>query len=232
MVKKLEEIIEIANPQQPHVATVLLIDTSGSMAMNIPQLKEGLAQFKGDVLNDDLARKRVDLAIVSFDSDVQVIHDFSSIEEFAVPPFEANGTTSMGSGILKAIELCENRKNEYKTKNISYYRPWIFLITDGEPTDISLGSPLWNKVLKSVHEGEEKNRFLFFAVGVDDANMEILSQIAPSNRKPIHMKDGHFKEMFLWLSRSQQKVSCSRIGEQVNLENPVGEHGWGEISTK
>ena len=46
MAKNLEDIIEIANPQQPHVATVLLIDTSGSMAGNIPQLKEGLAQFK------------------------------------------------------------------------------------------------------------------------------------------------------------------------------------------
>lgn len=231
MEKRLHEIIEIANPQQPHVATILLIDTSGSMTDNIPQLKEGLARFKDDVLKDDLARKRVDLAVISFDDDVQVVHDFSSIEEFEVPPIEANGQTSMGAGILKAIELCEYRKTEYKNKNISYYRPWIFMISDGEPTDMSYGSSLWDTVIKSVHDGEAKSKFLFFAVGVDDANMQILSEIATPNRKPIHMKEGHFNEMFLWLSKSQQKVSSSRIGEQVSVDDPTGKHGWGEIST-
>jgi uncharacterized protein YegL len=231
MAKNLEDIIEIANPQQPHVATVLLIDTSGSMAGNIPQLKEGLAQFKEDVLKDDLARKRVDLAVISFNSDVQVIHDFSPIEDFDVPELMAMNSTKMGTGILKAIELIENRKKDYKTKNISFYRPWIFMITDGEPTDMQEEDDLWNTVIKAIHEGETNNKFLFFIVGVDNANMSILDKISPKNRKPIHMKDGHFNEMFLWLSRSQQKVSCSRVGEQVILENPVSEHGWGEIST-
>ena len=63
----LEERIEIANPQHPHCATVLVLDTSGSMAGDkIRQLNEGVRFFVDDVSSDDLARKRVDLAVFSF----------------------------------------------------------------------------------------------------------------------------------------------------------------------
>ena len=53
---KLQDRIEIANPQQPHCATVLLLDTSGSMAgEKIAALNEGLKLFREEVSKDDLA---------------------------------------------------------------------------------------------------------------------------------------------------------------------------------
>jgi uncharacterized protein YegL len=229
---KLEELVEIANPQQPHVATVLLLDTSGSMSgSKINQLNEGLKSFQKAVLDDELARKRVDLAVVTFDDEVNIVHNFSPVEEFDPPILEAIGLTSMGGAILRAIELVEQRKSEYKTKGIDYYRPWIFMITDGEPTDMQLGDPMWNEVVKKVHEGEANKKFLFFAVGVEPANMVLLTHIAPQKREPVKLKTGKFKEMFEWLSKSQARVSASMVGEQVVLDSPVGPKGWGEIST-
>jgi uncharacterized protein YegL len=75
----LESRIEIANPQQPHCATVLLLDTSGSMAgEKIDQLNQGIQFFLDDVNQDDLAAKRVDLALVTFGISVQVEQDFAS----------------------------------------------------------------------------------------------------------------------------------------------------------
>ena len=143
----------------------------------------------------------------------------------------------MGEGILKAIDLIEQRKAEYKSKGTDYYRPWIFMITDGEPTDMGSEEVVgrefvepvkkWNEVIKKVHEGEADKKFLFFAVGVEPADMKLLKQIAPPNREPIRLKQGKFKEMFEWLSKSQSKVSASKVGEQVVLENAGG---WGEIS--
>ncbi|MCF6147715.1 MAG: VWA domain-containing protein [Candidatus Kuenenia sp.] len=229
---KLEDRIEIANPHQPHCATVLLLDTSGSMSEGgkINALTNGLTIFKEDVSKDDLASKRVDISVITFGGSVAVTHDFSSIEEFEPPVLSADGYTPMGDAILKAIELIEQRKQQYKNKGIDYYRPWIFMITDGEPTDMVPGDLKWNEVTRKVHDGENNKKFMFFAVAVETANTDLLRQIAPPNRPPIRLKEGKFKDLFTWLSKSQSKVSTSKMGEQVALENPVAA-GWGEIST-
>lgn len=237
---KLEDRIEIANPQQPHCATVLLLDVSGSMGgEKIAALNEGIKLFKKEIVGDEtegvkgdeLAAKRVDLAVVTFGESVNVIHDFSSIEDFESPELVANGYTPMGDAIIKATDLVEQRKQQYKAQGIDYYRPWVFMITDGEPTDMQPGDSKWNQVVNAVHQGEANKKFMFFAVAVEPANIELLKQIAPPNRPSIKLKGIKFRELFQWLSRSLGSggVSGSRVGEQVALENPVAA-GWGEVS--
>lgn len=225
----LEERIEIANPQHPHCATILLLDVSGSMAgEKVRQLNEGLRFFREDVMNDDLARKRVEVSVITFGGSVETAHDFCSIEAFAAHEFSASGGTPMGEGILDAVDAIRRRKQEYRDAGIDYYRPWLFLITDGEPTDMRPGDTRWDEVVRAVHGGEAAKEFLFFAVGVEPADMDVLAQIAPPERAPVRLRPGRFKEMFAWLSRSQQRVSASRVGEQVALPNPSG---WAEIAT-
>lgn len=229
---RLEERIEIANPQHPHCATVLVVDTSGSMAGDkIRQLNDGIAFFVQDVQGDDLARKRVDVSIVAFGSSVRVAHDFSSIDAFAPPSLRADGSTPMGEAILSAIDQIRRRKAEYREKGTDYYRPWIFLITDGQPTDMKPGDELWDRVSREVHDGERNKEFLFFAVGVEPADLELLRRLAPPERPPVRLRRGRFQEMFAWLSRSQQRVSASRVGDSVQLESPTGPDGWAEIPT-
>lgn len=228
----LEDSIEIANPQHPHCATVLVLDTSGSMTGDkIHQLNDGMRSFRDDVLSDDLARKRVEAAVVTFGGSVDVPQDFSSIEQFNPAQFSATGGTPMGAAILRAIEMVRMRKDGYRAAGVDYYRPWIFMVTDGEPTDMKEGDPLWEQVVTAVHDGEARKEFLFFAVGVEPADMALLSKIAPPERPPVQLRPGRFAEMFAWLSRSQQRVSASRVGEQVALENPTGPAGWAEITT-
>lgn len=224
--------VEIANPQHPHCATMLLLDTSGSMEGDkIRQLNEGLNFFKEDILQDDLARKRVDLAIITFGEGVNVVQNFASVEETPEMNLTAEGLTPMGYALNTAMDLIEQRKNEYKTKGVDYYRPWIFMITDGEPTDMKPDDPMWKSVVGRIHEGEAGKKFLFFAVGVEPANMQILKDLSPQSRTPIKLKKDRFREMFSWLSKSTKKTSASKVGDVVPLDSPVGPEGWGEIET-
>ena len=77
------------------------------------------------------------------------------------------------------------------------------------------------------HEGEAKKKFKFFAVGVEQANFDILKQISVS--EPIALKETRFRDLFAWLSSSLAAVSQSTPGDEVPLENPTGPKGWGSI---
>ena len=229
---RLENEIEIANPQHPHCATVLALDISGSMhGDKIRQLNDGLRCFRDDVMTDELASKRVEAAVVTFGSRVELAHPFSSMESFDPPPFAADGSTPMGEAILRAIDLVRERKEAYRRGGTDYYRPWIFLITDGEPTDMKPGDDLWNRVVGEVHGGEAAHEFLFFGVGVEPADMDTLRRICPPERPPLQLRPGHFRDMFEWLSRSQRHISASRVGEQLALPPATGPDGWAEIAT-
>ena len=39
----------------------------------------------------------------------------------------------MGSAIHKALDMIQARKAPYRAHGVTYYRPWVFMITDGEP---------------------------------------------------------------------------------------------------
>lgn len=230
--ESLEERIEVAHPTQPHCATVLVLDMSGSMSGDkIRQLNEGIRFFIDDVSSDDLARKRVDLAVITFGGQVETAHNFSSMDDFQPLALQADGGTPMGEAILLAVDMVKARKQSYQELGTDYFRPWIFLITDGEPTDMKPGDELWERAAGAVTDGENNREFLFFTVGVEPADMEMLKQIAPAERPPLYLRPGRFREMFMWLSRSQQKVSASRVGEQVALEDPTGPQGWAQIET-
>ena len=124
----------------------------------------------------------------------------------------------MGAAIEQALAMVEERKLEYRANGISYYRPWIFLITDGSPTDD------WQAAAAAVRAGEAAKKFAFFAIGVQGADIETLGQI--SVRAPLSLDGLKFQEMFVWLSSSLSSVSQSTPGTDVALESP---QGWASV---
>jgi uncharacterized protein YegL len=218
----LEATVEFADNPEPRCPCVLLLDTSWSMKGEpIDALNQGLQVFRDDVCKDALASRRVEVAVITFDTDITLVQDFVTADQFQAPTLTAQGTTHMGSGILTALDMIQARKAQYKAAGVLYYRPWVFMITDGEPQGEA--EDVVRTATQRIREDEEAKRVAFFAVGVENANMTRLSQIV--FRSPVKLLGLNFVEMFVWLSRSAQAVTHSRTDEQVALPPP----GWGTV---
>ena len=210
--------VEFAENGEPRCPCVLVLDVSGSMSgQPINALNQGIEQFKNELMQDSLAVKRVELAVVTFNNQVDVIQDFVTPDAFVPPTLKARGSTNMGAGILKAFDVVDSRKAAYRTNGIAQYCPWLWLLTDGAPTDDTSAAEM------RIREMEARKRCAFFAVGVGGADMQRLATI--SVRQPLKLNGLNFASMFTWLSASLQSVSASRLGEQVQLPAV----GWAKV---
>jgi len=184
----------------------------------INALNEGLRTFKEELNRDSLANKRVEVAIVTFNTDVQVVQDFVTADQFEPPMLVAQGLTHTGSAIHEALDMIEARKNSIAITGIIL--SWVFLITDGEPQGES--DAVVEQAAQRIKDEENKKRVAFFA-GVEGTNMTRLSEIVV--RSPLQLKGLNFQEMFIWLSASMQRVSQSKPDDDVPLSPP----GWGIV---
>jgi uncharacterized protein YegL len=219
---KIEELVEFAENPEPRCPCILLLDTSGSMqGQPIDALNNGLMTFKSDLVKDPLASRRVEVAIITFDNIINVAQDFITADKFEPPFLTAQGQTFMGTAINTALDMIQSRKAHYRANGIAYYRPWIFMVTDGEPQ----GEPLdiVDQATRRINDDEANKRVAFFAVGVENANMERLQTL--SVRAPVKLIGLNFTDMFIWLSRSTQAVSHSKMDDQVALPPP----GWAKV---
>ena len=212
---------EFAENPEPRCPCLLLLDTSGSMSgAKINELNNGLRTFEDALRSDTMAAKRVEVAVLSF-GPVQTVQPPVTADAFQAPTLIASGDTPMGAAIKAAIDILSERKMAYRSNGIGLFRPWIFLITDGAPTDDVTSATAM------IREGEASKSFVFYAVGVEGADMARLAQI--SVRTPLKLRGLAFRELFVWLSNSLGSVSRSTPGQAVTLTNPAAPNGWAEV---
>ncbi len=204
---------------------VLVLDCSGSMQdeNKIQLLNEGLKALAVDLKADPIAARCGRVLVISFggDSNVEIMGDWTDAMDFAPPELRAGGLTPLSAAMRCALDEVESQKSQMRTAGVSYKRPIIMLLSDGEPTDD------WRQVAAECKNAETAHKVNIMAIGIGDkANKETLGHF--SNKGALSLSGLKFKELFIWLSRSIRAVSRAPAGGTVQL-NPVD--SWANLST-
>ena len=212
---------ESAENYEQKCLCVLVLDTSGSMSgQPIAELNQGLIDFYEEIEGDETTSQRLEIALISFNTTSQLVQEPALVENVAIPELKANGCTAMVSALKDAIQLVEDRKAWYKSTGQKYYRPWIILMTDGEPTDAQNEVDSLSQKIKL---DSENKRYVFLPIGVEGANMNVLKELQGSI-PPMKLKGTRFSAFFKWLSASMGSVVKAEMGEKVNLS--AGSDSW------
>ena len=193
--------VEFADNANERTPCVLVLDCSGSMRGEpIKQLNIGLKALEQELKDDIDASSRVQLLIIkAFGKDEAVVSsDWIDAMNFEAPEMEAGGLTPLGKAMELALKKIEEQKCLYDSCGITSKRPWIFLISDGEPTDYG-----WELAAEKCRIAQQNKKVVIHAVGTQGANLEKLAKF--SMMPPKRLSSLKFTEFFLWLSRS---VSC------------------------
>lgn len=209
----------IENPT-PRCACVLVLDTSSSMdGERIRELNAALAQFIDELKADDFASYAIELCVITFGSEIREQLPFTPAYQVDVnPKLTANGATPMGEAVRRAVRMLGDRKGEYKRQGVSYYQPWLVLMSDGAPTDD------WHQAAEQLRGLAESKKVVSLPVGIGDADLRVLGEF--SNRPAKPLAGLKFREFFVWLSQSMARVSQSTPGTAIKLP---ATSGWDSI---
>jgi uncharacterized protein YegL len=193
------------NPD-PRIACALLLDTSGSMTGEpIEQLNRGFKLFCDEIRDDELAKKRAEITVITFGGAARVEIPFTEGRDLQAKDLEAGGATPLGAALNIALDQLAEQKAAYKEAGLEYYRPWLFVLTDGAPTDREVFAAAADRV----RQAEASRGVSVFGIGIGEgANMTRLKELS-AQRTPLRLDGLSFREFFSWLSASLGAASAS-----------------------
>lgn len=183
----------------------LLLDVSASMfGAPIMAVNEGVKLLHDQLLETPTALETVWISVITFGTEAQVLIPLTPIAEFEPCELEAGGATSLGAA-FKLLELALD--NDIRTGTETEkgdWRPLVYLLTDGEPTDD------WEPVIERLISRTEKAMGSVIALACgDDIDETILKQITQHVVRMENLNADYLKSFFKWVSQSVSGASVS-----------------------
>jgi uncharacterized protein YegL len=183
----------------------LLLDTSGSMSGEpIEAVKNGVQIMISSLRQNPQAIETAYLSVITFDNSARQIIPLTDLSSFQMLDIQATGTTALGDA-LKVVSNCidnEVAKTTHETKGD--WKPLVFIMTDGVPTDN------WQSGLNEFKK--RKVAFTIACAAGDGADTNLLKQIT-DNVVSLDTADSQsISKFFAWVSASIG-VSSSKVEE-------------------
>ncbi|MFV8346191.1 vWA domain-containing protein [Flavobacterium sp. ZB4P13] len=114
----------------------LLLDTSGSMSGEpIEAVKNGVQIMISSLRQNPQAIETAFLSIITFDSTAQQIIPLTDLASFQMVDIKATGVTALGDALRLVAHKIETEVKKTTTEQKGDWKPLVFIMTDGIPTD-------------------------------------------------------------------------------------------------
>ena len=181
----------------------ILIDTSGSMhGEPIEAVRNGLQVLISSLRQDPYALETAYISVITFSSSAKQLIPLTELMSFQIPEVNASGTTALGGALNLLVDSINNEVKTGSAEQKGDWKPVVFLLTDGAPTD---------DVDKGIQQLKNAKFGTFVACaagpGADTNTLKRITEIVVS----LDTADANsIKSFFQWVS-SSISVSSQKI---------------------
>lgn len=176
----------------------------------IEQVKNGVQMLVSGLRQDPYALETAYLGVITFDSAAKEVVPLTELTAFQPPAIVASGATSLGAALSLVADSAKNNVAKSTAAQKGDWRPMVFILTDGQPTDD------WQKGLARF---KQEKWGIVVACAVDSADTSVLKQIAgEENVVKLDTSDSSsIKAFFKWVtvSVSVSSKSVEQAGKEV-----------------
>ncbi len=173
----------------------LLLDTSGSMTGEpIEQVKNGVQMLVSALRQDPYALETAYLSVITFSSSASEVVPLTELAAFQPPSLAASGATSLGEALALVADRASSQLSKTTTTSKGDWKPMVFLMTDGAPTDD------WQKGLQRF---QQEKWGIVVACAVNNGDVAVLLKIAGDAVVKLDTSDSSaMSKFFKWVSAS------------------------------
>ena len=178
----------------------LLLDTSGSMTGEpIEAVRNGVQILLSALRQDPYALETAYLSIITFDTTARQVVPLTELTAFQMPDIQATGVTAMGEALKLVAERAEMEVMKTTNDQKGDWKPVVFLMTDGTPTDD------WKRGLTAF----QKQKFgMVVACGFGgNASLDVLKAITENVLQLENTDSATIRAFFKWVSSSISTTS-------------------------
>ena len=173
----------------------LLLDTSGSMTGEpIEAVKNGVQMMVHSLRQNPQAIETAFVSIITFDSEAKQLIPLTDLASFQTIDLKAAGTTALGAALSLLADKLENEVTKTTLEQKGDWKPIVFIMTDGVPTDD------WQagfQKLKAVKKG-----LIVGCAAGNNANDKVLKEIADQVLRLSNTDADSIGKFFQWVSAS------------------------------
>jgi len=190
----------------------LVLDTSGSMnGEPIEAVKNGVQVLVSTLRQDPYALETAYLSVITFDSSAKQVVPLTELGSFQQPSFQATGVTALGDALKLLAQKIESEVAKTTPEQKGDWKPLVFLMTDGMPTDN------WQQGLDALRK--VKTGMVVACAAGPSVDTSILKQITEVVVQLDTADSATIKAFFKWVSAS---VSSGSQKVETGLSEVAG----------